>query len=89
MEAISGAVVASAALIVVAFWLRASLERVPVKAAKFIAATLLMGFGTYWVGEGIGFEWPGGILSLVWLPLFWGLFMAGAATLLRSRRSIA
>jgi len=86
LEAIGGALVASAALIFVAFWLRASLERVPVKPAKFIAATLLMGFGTYWVGEGLGFEWPGGVVSLLWLPLLWGLFMAGGAMFLRSRR---
>ena len=86
-EAIGGALVATAALVCFAFWLRASLERVPVKPAKFIAATLLMGFGTYWVGEGMGFAWPGGMLSLLWLPLLWGLLMAGGAVFLRSRRS--
>ncbi len=85
-EAIGGALVASVALVFVAFWLRASLERVPVKPAKFIASTLLMGFGTYWVGEGLGFEWPGGVLSLLWLPLIWGMLMAGGAVFLRSRR---
>ena len=85
-EAIGGAVVASVVLICSAFWLRSSLERVPVKPAKFIAATLLMGFGTYWVGEGIGFGWPGGMASLIWLPLLWGLLMAAGAVFLRSRR---
>jgi uncharacterized membrane protein len=86
-EAIGGALVATAVLICFAFWLRASLERVPVKPAKFIAATLLMGFGTYWLGEGIGFGWPGGILSLLWLPFLWGLLMASGAVFLRRRRS--
>jgi uncharacterized membrane protein len=85
-EAIGGAVVATLVLICFAFWLRASLARVPVKPAKFIAATLLMGFGTYWVGEGIGFGWPGGMASLIWLPLLWGLIMAAGAVFLRSRR---
>lgn len=85
-EAIGGAVVATVFLICSAFWLRASLERVPVKPAKFIAATLLMGFGTYWVGEGLGFGWPGGMASLIWLPLLWGLLMAAGAVFLRSRR---
>ena len=88
-ESIGGALVATAALVCFAFWLRASLEKVPVKPAKFIAATLLMGFGTYWVGEGLGFEWPGGMLSLLWLPLLWGLIMAGGAMFLRSRRGDA
>jgi Ca2+/H+ antiporter, TMEM165/GDT1 family len=86
-EAIGGALVATVVLIFCAFWLRASLERVPVKPAKFIAATLLMGFGTYWLGEGLGFGWPGGIVSLIWLPLLWGLLMAGGAVFLRSRRA--
>jgi uncharacterized membrane protein len=88
-EAIGGALVAAAILIVFAFWLRASLERVPVKPAKFAAASLLMGFGTYWVGEGIGFGWPGGMVSLIWLPLLWGLLMAGGAIFLRWKRGEA
>src|SRR5829696_5182270 len=88
-EAISGALIATLMLVVFAFWLRASLERVPVKPAKFVAASLLMGFGTYWVGEGIGFGWPGGMVSLVWLPLLWGLLMAGGAMFLRWRSSDA
>ena len=88
-EAIGGALAATVILIVLAFWLRASLERVPVRPAKFAAATLLMGFGTYWVGEGIGLGWPGGMVSLIWLPLLWGLLMAGGAVFLRWRRSEA
>jgi uncharacterized membrane protein len=87
-EAIGGALVAAVVLICAAFWLRASLERVPVKPAKFIAATLLMSFGTYWLGEGIGFGWPGGVLSLIWLPLLWGLLMAGGAVFLRYQRRV-
>jgi uncharacterized membrane protein len=85
-EATGGALVATVVLTCSALWLRASLERVPVKPAKFLAATLLMGFGTYWVGEGIGIGWPGDIISLIWLPLLWGLLMAGGAVFLRSRR---
>jgi Ca2+/H+ antiporter, TMEM165/GDT1 family len=88
-EAITGALVATMVLIVFAFWLRAPLQRVPVKPAKFAAAALLMGFGTYWVGEGIGFGWPGGMFSLIWLPLLWGFLMAGGAMFLRWKRSEA
>jgi len=86
-EAISGALVATLMLMVFAFWLRAPLQRVPVKPAKFAAAALLMGFGTYWLGEGLG--WPGGMASLIWLPLLWGALMAGGAVFLRWRRSEA
>lgn len=88
-EAVSGSLVATAALVCFAFWLRKPLERVPVKPTKFVAAMLLMGFGTYWLGEGLGFGWPGGTFSLLWLPLLWGLLMAVGAASLRSRRSRA
>ena len=88
-EAIGGALVATLLLLVFAFWLRAPLQRVPVKPAKFAAAALLMGFGTYWLGEGIGFGWPGGMASLIWLPFLWGIIMAGGAMLLRWRRDEA
>ena len=77
----------SVMLIVLAFWLRAPLQRVPVKPAKFAAAALLMGFGSYWVGEGL--VWPGGTVSMIWLPLIWGILMAGVAVFLRWRRSEA
>jgi uncharacterized membrane protein len=88
-EAVGGALVAGLLLMVFAFWLRAPLQRVPVKPAKFAAAALLMGFGTYWLGEGIGFGWPGGLASLIWLPPLWGIIMAGGAMLLRRRRASA
>lgn len=45
----------------------------------------LMGFGTYWLGEGLGYEWPTGGWSVLWLPLLWGLLMAAAAAMLRLR----
>ena len=53
-----------------------------------VLAVVLMGFGTYWIGEGLDFGWPGGMLSLIWLSLLWGLLLAGAATFLRARRRV-
>jgi uncharacterized membrane protein len=82
-EAIGGALVATVALLAVAFLLRAPLSRVPVKPMKFVAAMLLMGFGTYWLGEGLGMAWPTGGWAIVWLTALWGLGMALAARLLR------
>jgi len=44
------------------------LARVPENTLKFVVGVLLSGFGTFWVGEGAGFTWPGGdvaILALV------------------------
>ena len=84
-EAIGGALAAVVGLVFFAFLLRAPLNQVPVKIMKFVAAMLLMGFGTYWLGEGLNVRWPTGGLAIVWLPLVWGSFMAGAAALLRWR----
>ena len=88
-ESIGGALIATIGLIIFAILLRAPLARVPVKAMKFVAAMLLMGFGTYWLGEGFGHEWPTGSWSLLWLPLLWGLLMAAGAAFLRLRPSEA
>ena len=35
------------------------LARVPENTLKFVVGVLLSGFGTFWVGEGAGFRWPG------------------------------
>ncbi|MBD6616312.1 COG4280 domain-containing protein [Komarekiella sp. 'clone 1'] len=85
IDAISGAVVAAVGLAVFAFLFRTPLNQIPVKPMKFVAAMLLMGFGIYWLGEGLNVEWPGGNWAIIWLPLAWGCFMATAAALLRWR----
>lgn len=83
IEAIGGATVAAVGLVVLAFLFRTPLNQVPVKPMKFVAAMLLMGFGIYWLCEGLNVELPGGDWAIVWLPLVWGSFMAIAAVLLR------
>ncbi len=83
IDAISGASSAAIGLGMVAFLFRTPLKQVPVKPMKFVAAMLLMGFGTYWLGEGLNVEWPGGDWAIVWLPLAWGSFMAITAAFLR------
>ncbi len=84
-EAIGGASASVVGLVFFAFLLRAPLNQVPVKMMKFVAAMLLMGFGTYWLGEGLNVRWPTGSLAIIGLPVAWGSFMAGAAALLRRR----
>jgi uncharacterized membrane protein len=82
-EAISGALVATVGLLTVAFLLRAPLSRVPVKPMKFVAAMLLMGFGCYWLGEGLDMAWPGAAWAILYLTALWGAGMAVAARVLR------
>jgi uncharacterized membrane protein len=83
LEAISGAAFSGIGLIVFALVFSGPLNRVPVKAMKFAAAMLLMGFGSYWLSEGLGLHVATGELAMVWLPLVWGLLMAGTAAILR------
>ena len=55
-------------LICSAFFLRAPLERCPSNRPVFRGYSAYE-LRYYWVGEGLGFGWPGGILSLIWLTL--------------------
>ena len=84
-ESIGGMLLAAVGLVVFAVLLRGTLQNVPVKPTKFFAAALLLGFGTYWLGEGLGLGWPGGILSVVGLVVLAGVAMAAGAAVLRSR----
>lgn len=84
-ESIGGMLLAAVGLIVFAVLLRGTLQKVPVKPTKFFAAALLLGFGAYWLGEGLGVEWPGGILSVVGLVVLAGAVMAAGAAILRSK----
>ena len=41
------------------------LSRVPENTLKFIVGVLLSAFGAFWLGEGMGVEWPGDDLSIL------------------------
>ena len=41
------------------------LARVPENKLKFVVGVLLSGFGTFWVGEGAGLQWPGEDLAIL------------------------
>jgi uncharacterized membrane protein len=58
---------ALAALILVALLglaVHRPLAAIPENALKLVVGILLTSFGTFWVGEGIGLEWPGGDWSI-------------------------
>lgn len=68
----SAAVGALAALLVVLFLgllLRRPVASIPENTLKLIVGILMTGFGTFWVGEGMGLAWPGEDWSLVALCL--------------------
>lgn len=57
--AVLGAVIAALLVILLGLALHRPLARVPENTLKFAVGVLLAAFGTFWVGEGVGLQWPG------------------------------
>jgi uncharacterized membrane protein len=85
------AVAAGAALVVVvvvAAMVAKPLSQVPENTMKMVVALLLVSFGTFWIGEGLGLPWPGSDAFLLVLVAIYGSG-AWVATRLLSRGSPA
>ena len=65
--AAGGALVAGAVVAIAAFVLRHPFARVPENAMGFAVGVMLLSFGTFWSGEGLGVAWPAGELTLLYL----------------------
>jgi uncharacterized membrane protein len=78
----------AALLVVVALGLvvHRPLSRIPENMLKFFVGVLLSAFGTFWVGEGLGFAWPGQDWSI--LGLIAGFLAVAVITVPMSRRTI-
>jgi uncharacterized membrane protein len=66
--------------------------RVPGNALTFVVGVLLSALGTLWTAEGLGAEWPGGVLSVFGLVVGYGvaaLIALGYASLARADRELA
>ncbi len=63
--AVLGAALAGALVLAVGAVLHRPLARVPENALKYAVGLMLVTFGTFWAGEGVGIEWPGGDLVLL------------------------
>ena len=70
-----GALVLVAAL---GIFVRRPLTSVPENSLKFAVGWLLVTFGVFWTGEGLGFEWPG---ADWFLPALGGFLLAGCLLL--------
>ena len=81
-----GAAAALLLVVILGFVLHRPLTRVPENTLKFVVGTLLSAFGTFWVGEGLGFVWPGADWSIVALVL---AYLTLAALLVRISRQPA
>jgi uncharacterized membrane protein len=62
-----GAVLAAILVLVLGLILHRPLARVPENTLKFGVGILISAYGVFWVGEGLGFGWPGEDLAIVML----------------------
>ena len=53
-----GAVMALLVVVALGLWLHRPLARVPENTLKLGVGVMLSAFGTFWVDEGVGVEWP-------------------------------
>ncbi len=60
-----GAVAALLVVIALGIILHRPLARVPENTLKFIVGVLLSAFGTFWIGEGMGLQWPAADWSIL------------------------
>ncbi len=65
------------------------LARVPENTMKMGVGLMLTTFGTFWLGEGVGIEWPTGDLYIFILLGFFTISCLGLIRLLRSRQPAA
>jgi uncharacterized membrane protein len=82
-----GALTALIVVIALGFAVHRPLSNVPENTLKFVVGVLLSGFGTFWVGEGIGISWPGGDWAIILLSL--GFLLSSLVTLRLSRVFLA
>lgn len=89
LYAAGGALAAGALVVLLAVVLRAPLARVPENLLGFVVGIMLLSFGTFWSGEGLGVRWWSGEATL--LSLIGGFLLVSAVTIaaFRSRPSVA
>jgi uncharacterized membrane protein len=78
-----GAAAAGIVVVITGLALRRPLARVPENTLKFAVGVLISSFGVFWVGEGLGFHWPGQDLSILGLV---GCFLVVSLIFVTARR---
>jgi uncharacterized membrane protein len=62
-----GATAAAVLVVLVGVLVHRPITQVPENTLKYLVAVMLSTFGTFWVGEGLHLEWPGGDWALIGL----------------------
>jgi uncharacterized membrane protein len=82
-----GAAIAGVAVLIVAVFVQGPLARVPENGLKFAVGVMLVGFGTFWAGEGVGVEWPAEDATILLLLAGYLVLSLIAVRLVRARLS--
>src|SRR5438132_68195 len=69
--ALAGTLAGLVVLAVLIAALGTALQQVPLSPIRVFVGALLTTFGTFWAGEGLGSDWPGGDLALLWSGAFY------------------
>lgn len=84
-----GALAALVVVIALGLAIHRPLSRIPENLLKFAVGVLLSAFGTFWVGEGLGYAWPHQDWSILGLIVGYLVTALIATTLCRSAASSA
>ena len=82
-----GAVLACLLVVAVGVVVHRPLSRVPENGLKYVVGVMLVTFGTFWAGEGIGIDWPASDAILLVLAVAYGA--VGLAAIQLARRMLA
>jgi uncharacterized membrane protein len=67
VAAAAGALAAGVVVAIAAVLVRQPFGRIPENTMKFVVGVMLVAFGTFWLGEGLGITWPYGDATLLML----------------------
>ncbi len=85
----AGAAVATLLVVAVGFFVHRPLARVPENTLKFAVGVMLLAFGVFWAGEGLGLAWPGDDLAIIGLGVvILALALAAVAILRRQTATV-
>jgi Ca2+/H+ antiporter, TMEM165/GDT1 family len=84
--AAAGAATAALVVVLAGLVLARRLVEVPENTLKMVVGIMLVSFGTFWSGEGLGVDWPGTDLSILGLIGVYGAVTFWLVTSLRRAR---